>query len=215
MAGHVSDAVIRRLPAYYRHLWELEREGTVQISSQELGERMDLTPSQIRQDINAFGGTGRQGYGYPVKELKDHIRKVIGMDRTHRMIIVGAGRIGAAVADYLSSARAVSPTAALFDRDPSGVPKIAADVPVYPVEELESRIAELDPQIAVLAVPADEAQGMIDRLYALGIRAVWNFAQVDLNYAPDMLVQNVHLGDSLAVLFYRITRREAEEEEGR
>ena len=211
MADHVSDPVIRRLPAYYRHLWELDREGKVQISSQELGERMQLTPSQVRQDINSFGGIGRQGYGYPVKELKEHVRKVIGLDRTQPMIIVGAGRIGGAVVDYLAFAREVFPTLAMFDRDPASAPKTERPVPVYPVDDLEKLVLELKPKIAVLAVPAYEAQTMLDRLYALGIRAVWNFASLYLHYPPDMMVQSVHLADSLAILSYRIGQREAEE----
>ena len=124
MAGHVSDAVIRRLPGYYRHLRELESAGVEQISSQELGERMHLTPSQIRQDINCFGGFGRQGYGYKVSDLKMHIGEILGLDREHTEIIVGAGNIGCAIAKYPTFQREGFRPLAMFDNDPEkiGVP---------------------------------------------------------------------------------------------
>ena len=118
MAGHVSDAVIRRLPGYYRHLRELESAGVEQISSQELGERMHLTPSQIRQDINCFGGFGRQGYGYKVSDLKMHIGEILGLDREHTEIIVGAGNIGCAIAKYPTFQREGFRPLAMFDNDP-------------------------------------------------------------------------------------------------
>ena len=117
MAGYVSEAVIKRLPAYYRHLKELEKEGIHQISSQGLGNRMHLTASQIRQDINCFGGFGRQGYGYSVSGLREHIGHILGVDRTHRMIIVGAGNIGRAVALSDSFPANGFETVAIFDND--------------------------------------------------------------------------------------------------
>ena len=207
MSGYVSDAVIRRLPTYYRHLRELEEEGIVQISSQELGERMQLTPSQIRQDINSFGGFGRQGYGYPVQELREHIRRVMGMDREHRMVILGAGRIGRALADYPSFAREGFTTVAMFDVDPVRFRSGEEGIPVYPAEELEKRMPGLAAAIAVLALPAEAAQETLDRLYDLGIRAIWNFAPVDLAYPQDMVVVNVHLSDSLQILSYRMANQ--------
>ena len=214
MSGIMSDAVVRRLPAYYRHLRELEAEGIGQISSQDLGERMQLTPSQIRQDINSFGGFGRQGFGYPVKELKDHIRTIMGLDRLHRMVIIGAGRIGMAIANYGSFAREGFPTVALFDVDEAKIQKSTEEMPVYPVQELESRLPELEVSMAVLAVPAEVAQETLDRLYALGIRAIWNFAPVDLNYPQDAVVTNVHLSDSLHILSYRMNRMTTGIEQG-
>ena len=214
MSGFMSDAVVRRLPAYYRHLRELEAEGIGQISSQDLGERMQLTPSQIRQDINSFGGFGRQGFGYPVKELKDHIRKIMGLDRLHRMVIIGAGRIGMAIANYGSFAREGFPTVALFDVDEAKIQKCTEEMPVYPIWELESRVPELEVSMAVLAVPAEAAQETLDRLYALGIRAIWNFAPVDLNYPQDAVVTNVHLSDSLHILSYRMNQMTAGIEQG-
>ena len=209
MAGHVSDAVIRRLPGYYRHLRELEEEGAVQISSQELGERMHLTASQIRQDINCFGGFGRQGYGYPVKELKEKLGEILGIDRKHRMVIIGAGRIGLAVANYPSFSREGFETVAMFDIDANKDCGNGKSVPVYGVDELEDRIPELNVSIAVLALPAQAAQVTLDRLYACGVRAVWNFAPVDLKHPEEMELVNVHLSDTLHILSYKMAQHQA------
>ncbi len=204
MGGYVSDAVIRRLPAYYRHLRELEEAGTVQISSQDLGARMQLTPSQIRQDINSIGGLGRQGYGYPVKELREHIRDIMGLRGEHRMAIFGAGRIGKAVADYSGFRREGFVTVGLFDVDPEKARAGYEDVPVYGMEEVEERLPEMRIDLAVLAVPASAAQEVLDGLYALGVRAFWNFAPVDLKYSRDAVVVNAHLSDSLYTLEYHM-----------
>ena len=189
MAGYVSDAVIRRLPGYYRHLRELEAAGVTQISSQELGKRMQLTPSQIRQDINCFGGFGRQGYGYNVSELKGHIGEILGLDRQHQVIIVGAGSIGTAVAHYPTFSREGFKTLAMFD---------------VAVDKIGSRTND----VPVLALPAAHAQETLNRLYEGGVRAIWNFAPTDLNHPDDMIVVNVHLSDSLQILSYRIAHRE-------
>lgn len=207
MSGYVSDAVIRRMPAYYRHLRELEREGVQQISSQELGQRMKLTASQIRQDINSFGGAGRQGYGYQVSELKEHLRKIMGLSREHRMVIIGAGRMGRAIANYASFSREGFLTVGLFDLDPEKIRSAAGLLPVYAMEDLEAEVPRLGPDIGVLALPAEAAQDALDRLYGLGIRAAWNFAPVDLHYPEDMIVVNVHLSDSLHILSYRMNHR--------
>ena len=204
MGGYISDAVVRRLPAYYRHLQELEAEGVVQISSQDLGERMQLTPSQVRQDFNSFGGIGRQGYGYPVRELREHIRELMGLHKEHRMVILGAGRVGRAVADYAGFIREGFITVAMFDPDPARREEPCREIPVYATEELEKRLPGLYASIAVLAVPAEAAQEALDRLYALGIRGFWNFAPVDLKYPRDAVVVNVHLSDSLYTLGYRM-----------
>ena len=206
MAGHVSDAVIRRLPGYYRHLRELEEEGVVQISSQELGTRMGLTPSQIRQDINCFGGFGRQGYGYSVHELKGHLGEILGLDRKHRMVIIGAGRIGNAVANYASFAREGFETVAMFDTDADKCRGDEAGVPVYGMDELESLLPGMNVNVVVLALPAAAAQEALNRVCGLGIRAVWNFAPVDLKHSEDTVVVNVHLSDTLHILSYKMTQ---------
>ncbi len=207
MAGHVSDAVIRRLPGYYRHLRELEAMGVMSISSQELGERMNLTPSQIRQDINCFGGFGRQGYGYKVTELKGHIGEILGLDQQHRLIILGAGNIGCAVAQYPTFSREGFKTVALFDTQENKVGRSLGDIPVKHMDTLEEFIRENVVDIAVLALPKRHAQEALHRLYDCGVRAIWNFAPTDLNHPEDMLVVNVHLSDSLQQLSYRMAHR--------
>lgn len=208
MAGYVSEAVIRRLPGYYRHLRELEASGITQISSQELGRRMQLTPSQIRQDINCFGGFGRQGYGYHVSELKDHIGEILGLDKEHQVIILGAGSIGTAVAHYPTFSREGFRTAAMFDVSKEKIGTRMNDVPVLDMAILEDYLKKNRVDIAVLALPAAHAQTCIDRLYEGGVRAVWNFAPTDLTHPEDMIVVNVHLSDSLQILSYRIAHRE-------
>lgn len=207
MAGHVSDAVIRRLPGYYRHLRELEAAGVTSISSQELGDRMNLTPSQIRQDINCFGGFGRQGYGYRVTELKDHIGEILGLDREHRLIILGAGNIGCAVAQYPTFSREGFRTIALFDTLETKVGRCLGEIPVLHMDRLEEFVSENVVDIAVLALPKRNAQEALTRLYQVGVRAIWNFAPTDLNHPEDMLVVNVHLSDSLQQLSYRMAHR--------
>ena len=208
MAGRVSDAVIRRLPGYYRHLRELEAAGVTSISSQELGERMHLTPSQIRQDINCFGGFGRQGYGYRVSELKGHIGEILGLDKEHRLIILGAGNIGCAVAQYPTFSREGFKTIALFDTQETKVGRSLGDIPVLHMDTLEEYVQTNVVDIAVLALPKRNAQDALDRLYKSGIRAIWNFAPADLNHPEDMLVVNVHLSDSLHILSYRMNEKE-------
>ncbi len=205
---YVSDALIRRLPGYYRHLRELEAEGVQQISSKELGERMHQTPSQVRQDINCFGGFGRQGYGYHVSELKERVGEILGLNHEHRMVIVGAGSIGSAVSRYPSFALEGFRTIALFDRREELIGSQIGELTVHPDSELEAFLDENLVDIAVLAVPKEAAQEVMDRLLAKKIHAVWNFAPLDLQYDPaQCTVVNVHLSDSLQILSYRMAHR--------
>lgn len=204
MAGYVSDAVIRRLPGYYRHLRELEAAGVHQISSQELGRRMQLTASQIRQDINCFGGFGRQGYGYEVSKLKGHIAEILGLDKKHRMVIVGAGNIGRAVANYPSFLREGFQTVAIFDTDPGKVGTEVAGLTVQSTDALEAFFAENQADIGVLAIPAKGAQQILNRLVDKGIKGIWNFAPTDLNHPDSVTIVNVHLSDSLQVLSFKM-----------
>lgn len=208
MAGRVSDAVIRRLPGYYRHLRELEAAGVMQISSQELGERMNLTPSQIRQDINCFGGFGRQGYGYRVSELKGHIGEILGLTQEHVCIILGAGNIGCAVARYPSFSREGFRTIAMFDVAEGKVGTMLDNIPVHHMDELERFLQANRVDMAVLALPRRAAQEAVHRLYESGVRAIWNFAPTDLKHPEDMLIVNVHLMDSLQQLSYRMAHRD-------
>ena len=204
MAGYVSEAVIKRLPAYFRHLKELEQEGVLQISSQGLGDRLGFTASQVRQDINSFGGFGRQGYGYHVAELRKHIGRILGVDRMHKMIIVGSGNIGTAVALADSFQRNGFETVALFDNNASKIGTVIGSLTVQDTDQLKRYLSEHTVDIAVLALPACCAQEVADGLYEHGIRGFWNFAPVDLKLPQDAALVNVHLDEGLQVLSYRM-----------
>lgn len=208
MAGYVSEAVIKRLPGYYRHLRELEATGVVQISSQELGKRMELTASQIRQDINCFGGFGRQGYGYNVSELKGHIGEILGIDKKHTMIIIGAGNVGSAVAQYPSFFKEGFETIAVFDKDPRKIGMKVGSLTVMDIAQMEAFLKDNRADIAMLAVPAPDAQDMMEQVCALNVKAIWNFAPTDLKQEADTIVVNVHLSDSLQILSYKMAHRD-------
>ena len=208
MAGHVSEAVIRRLPGYYRHLRELEKEGIAQISSQELGARMHLTASQIRQDINCFGGFGRQGFGYTVTELREHIGNVLGVDVEHPMIIVGAGNIGRAVARSDSFSSSGFQTMVIFDDDPGKFGMKVGPYVVQDVGNVPRYIEENQVDICVLAVPGEYAQASAESMYQAGIRAFWNFAPLDLKLPKDATVVNVHLEEGLQILSFRMLQKQ-------
>jgi len=208
MAGYVSEAVIKRLPGYYRHLRELEAAGVVQISSADLGRRMELTASQIRQDINCFGGFGRQGYGYNVSDLKGHIGEILGIDKKHAMIIIGAGNVGNAVATYPSFFKEGFETIAVFDKDPRKVGMKTGTLTIMDISEMEAFLQANPADIAVLAVPAPDAQDMMERVCALNVNAIWNFAPTDLKPEADTIVVNVHLSDSLQILSYKMAHRD-------
>lgn len=206
--SRVSDAVVRRLPGYYRHLRELEKAGVTRISSQELGERMGLTASQIRQDINCFGGFGQQGFGYHVSELKMRIAEILGLSRDYHVIIIGAGNIGRAVANYASFGREGFKVQAMFDVSPALIGIDVHGIVVQPLEKLDGWLASHGVDIAVLAVPHASAQKMCDRLIEGGVRAIWNFAPVDLCTPENFPVVNVHLSDTLHILSYRMREQE-------
>jgi len=204
MAGTVSEAVIRRLPGYYRHLQELEKEGVQQISSQKLGRRMHLTASQIRQDINCFGGFGRQGLGYAVPELRKGIGHILGLNQPHRMIIVGAGNIGRAVASYHLFGEIGFEVTAIFDTDPNKIDANIGMMTVQDMRNIQRYIAENKVDICVLAVPSEEAQALADVLCVFGIGAFWNFAPVDLKIPKGIALVNVHLEEGLQILSFRM-----------
>lgn len=209
MAGYVSEAVIKRLPGYYRHLKELEHEGVKQISSQELGERMRLTASQIRQDINCFGGFGRQGYGYSVAGLREHIGRILGVDNKHHMIILGAGNIGRAVALSDSFPANGFKTVAIFDCDEKKIGMNVGGIEVQDVADLKRYLHSEAVDIAVLAVPSAIAQEMADELCASGVRGFWNFAPVDLKLPQEASAVNVHLDEGLEILSFRMMQKQA------
>ena len=208
MAGYVSEAVIKRLPVYYRHLKELEQEGVRQISSQGLGERMGFTASQIRQDINCFGGFGRQGFGYTVSELRMHIGRIMGVDHLHKMIILGAGNIGSAVAMADSFPRNGFETVAIFDSNPAKIGTQIGTLTVQDAAEVKRYLDEHAVDIAVLALPVSCAQEIAEELYGYGIRGFWNYAPLDLKLPRDAATVNVHLDEGLQVLSYRMLHRD-------
>lgn len=201
----VPRAVVSRLPAYYRYLVNLEKAGLVRISSQQLGERMGLTASQIRQDINCFGGFGQQGYGYNVAELRGRIGAILGLTHKYRCIVVGAGNIGLAVSGYAAFRQIGFVVEALFDVRPQALGYTKGGLPVLSVEQLPQYLAENPIDVGVLAVPEGAAQPMCDLLVKGGVKAIWNFAPVDLSVPDGVTLNSVHLQDTLLVLSYYMT----------
>lgn len=208
----ISQAVISRLPRYFRYLGELKDEGVERISSQDLSELMQVTASQIRQDFNNFGGFGQQGYGYNVEYLYDEIGKILGLDKQHNFVIIGAGNLGRALGNYMNFERRGFMFKGMFDRDPELVGRDVRGIKVRPMEELESFIRENDIDIAVLTIPKNSAVEVVDRLVKTQIRAIWNFAHMDLDVPEGIQVENVHLSDSLMKLSYNINRYMKEQE---
>lgn len=205
----ISQAVIRRMPRYYRYLGDLLEEGVERISSNDLSKRMNVTASQIRQDLNNFGGFGQQGYGYNVQFLYDEIGKILGLNKTHNIIIVGAGNLGQALANYGKFERLGFKTIALFDVNPAMKGLSVRGVHIYMLDELEEFCKENKVDIAALTMPKSKADAIANRLVELDIRAIWNFAHVDLDLADkDVVVENVHLSESLMQLSYNIVKNQ-------
>lgn len=202
----ISQAVIRRLPRYYRYLGELLENGVERISSNDLSKRMKVTASQIRQDLNNFGGFGQQGYGYNVKYLYTEIGKILGLEEDHSMIIIGAGNLGQALANYASFERNGFILKSLFDVNPRLEGVTIRGIPVRMLDELEGYLQENDIEIAALTLPKSKAEEVADVLVANGIKAIWNFAHTDLTLPKDVIVESVHLADSLMKLSYNISQ---------
>ncbi len=206
----ISQAVIGRLPRYFRYLGELKYEGVERISSQELSELMKVTASQIRQDFNNFGGFGQQGYGYNVEYLYQEIGKILGLDKKHNLIIIGAGNLGQALANYMNFERRGFIMKGLFDSNPELHGKQVRDIIVQPMDHIMEFVKENEIDIAVLTIPKTSAVEVAEHLVQNGIRAIWNFAHVDLNVPEGIQVENVHLSDSLMKLSYNINRYDTE-----
>lgn len=199
---NISKTVIRRLPRYYRFLGELLRQGVEKISSKALAERMRLTASQIRQDLNCFGGFGQQGYGYNVKELRGEIGAILHLGDKRRVIIIGAGNLGRAIALHIDFPRYGWELAAVFDRDDTLAGESIADVKVRSTAELRAFCGE-PPDMAVLCIPREGAEETVKTLMECGVTAFWNFSHFDIQTCfPDARVENVHLTDSLMILSY-------------
>ncbi len=202
----ISPAVIGRLPRYFRYLGELKDEGIERVSSQELSDIMRVTASQIRQDLNNFGGFGQQGYGYNVEYLYQEIGKILGLDHSHNLIIIGAGNLGQAIANYVNFERRGFLFRGIFDINPSLHGQRIRDMLVQPMEGMEVFVKENNIDIAVLTIPKTEAEETAERLVSYGIKGIWNFAHVDLRLPGHVQVENVHLSDSLMKLSYNIQR---------
>ncbi len=203
----ISTPVIRRLPRYYRFLGELEQEHVERISSKELAQRMGLSASQIRQDFNCFGGFGQQGYGYNVSELREKIGAILGVNERTGVILIGAGNLGKAVTTHLDFRKRGCELIGIFDSNAALHGTITAGLPIRSMDELSAFCAEHKPLVAVLCIPKGAAQELADQLISLGICGFWNFSHFDLKINnPDIIVENVHLGDSLMTLAYCMHR---------
>ena len=207
----ISQAVVRRMPRYYRYLRDLLEQGVERVSSNELSKLMKVTASQIRQDLNNFGGFGQQGYGYNVRFLYEEIGKILGLNQTHKLIIIGAGNLGQAIANYGRFDSLGFVTIALFDINPEIIGKEVRGIKVYSLDELENFCKNNKVDIAALTMPKQSADNTAQRLVELGINAIWNFAHVDLNVNDEkVVVENVHLSDSLMQLSYNIAKNKKE-----
>ena len=203
--ANVPTAVIKRLPRYHRYLGELLREGILRISSAELSKILNVTASQIRQDLNCFGGFGQQGYGYNVKYLYGKISELLGVHEGYRAIIIGAGNLGKALAATHMFERRGVMRLAMFDIDPEIIGKEICGVPVYNVSTLKEFCESEKVDVAVLTVPKDAAAGVAKILAEAGIKGIWNFANTELKLPEyDISIENIHLGDSLMTLCYDI-----------
>ena len=203
----ISQAVIRRMPRYYRYLGELLEDGVERISSNDLSKRMNVTASQIRQDLNNFGGFGQQGYGYNVKFLYEEIGKILGLNQKHNIIVIGAGNLGQALANYAKFEKLGFVITALFDVNPALEGVTVRGIKIHMLDELEDYCKDHVVDIAALTMPKEKADAIANRLVNLGIQAIWNFAHVDLDLIDkDVVVENVHLSDSLMQLSYNIVK---------
>lgn len=203
----ISQAVIRRMPRYYRYLGELLEDGVERISSNDLSKRMNVTASQIRQDLNNFGGFGQQGYGYNVKYLYEEIGKILGLNQKHNIIVIGAGNLGQALANYVKFEKLGFVITALFDVNPALEGVTVRGIKIHMLNELEDYCKDHVVDIAALTMPKEKADAIANRLVDMGIQAIWNFAHVDLDLIDkDVVVENVHLSDSLMQLSYNIVK---------
>jgi redox-sensing transcriptional repressor len=202
---NISDAVIRRLPRYYRQLNELCRRGVVRISSHSLGQEMNITASQIRQDFSCFGEFGQQGYGYNVEELRSEIGHILGVDNNHHLIIIGAGNLGHALLQNFPFSQCGFEVDAAFDVSDAVIGTSIKGVPVYSMAELDTFIGSHQVDVVVLTIPQSIAQDVASHLIEQGIQGFWNFTNMELTSGkPNVQFENIHFADSLLTLSYRI-----------
>lgn len=206
----ISHAVIRRLPRYYRYLGELLEKNVERISSNDLSVIMNVTASQIRQDLNNFGGFGQQGYGYNVKYLRTEIGKILGVGVNHNFVIIGAGNLGQALANYGSFEKNGFVLKGIFDVNPQLDGVLIHEIPVMMMDHLQAFIMEHDIDIAVLTIPKAKANEVAQMLVGTSIKGIWNFVNIDLDVPEDIKVENVHLSESLMRLSYKVESQQEE-----
>lgn len=207
--ANISMPVIRRLPRYYRFLYDLKEKGITRISSRELSQYMGLTASQIRQDLNCFGGFGQQGYGYLVEQLYEEIGHILGMDQVTDAVLLGVGNLGKAVVNHMDFTQRGFRLVGLFDDNPQLAGSTLGDQTIQPTDTLEEFCQAHHPQMAILCIPKEAAPALTKRLLACGIKGFWNFSHYDIVHDhPEAIVENVHMGDSLMTLSYRMGEQE-------
>lgn len=207
----ISSAVINRLPRYYRYLGDLLENDITRISSKELSAKMNITASQIRQDLNNFGGFGQQGYGYNVEYLYSEIKKILGLDKVYNLIVIGGGNIGQALVNYTNFEKRGFVITAVFDINPRLVGMTIRGVEVYDIDKLEDFVKNNKVDVAILTLPRSQAVNVANDLVEWGIKGMWNFSHIDLQMPSDVKVQNVHLTDSLMTLLYKINEVEIDD----
>lgn len=207
----VSIAVVRRLPRYYRYLSDLLKMDITRISSKELSVRMGITASQIRQDLNCFGGFGQQGYGYNVALLYNEIGNILGLNNNYQTIIIGAGNLGQALSNYTNFEKRGFKLTGIFDVDSKVVGKKIKDIEIRHMDDLDEFVKYNKIDIAMLCVPYDYTAAVADRVARLGVKGLWNFSPMDLKLPHDVVIENVHLSDSLMVLGYRLNEKMSDE----
>lgn len=207
----ISMAVIKRLPKYYRYLRELDKNDVDRISSKELSEKIGFTASQIRQDLNCFGDFGQQGYGYNVKELLYQISVILGLNKEYNTVIIGAGNIGQAIANYNSFNKMSFNLKGIFDVNVKLIGLKIRDIEIKDMDEVEEFLRKENIHIAIICVPKNRAQGVADIVTRNGVKGIWNFAPIDLKVNDEVIVENVHLSESLMTLSYLLNERELEE----
>lgn len=204
---NISPAVIKRLPRYYRYLGDLLKSGIDRISSKDLSEKMQVTASQIRQDLNNFGGFGQQGYGYNVEYLYNEIAKILGLDKDYNIIIVGAGNLGTAITNYTDFAKRGFYIRKAFDVKPELIGKKIGEIEILGMDSLPDYIKNNQVDIAAITVPKEIATETATKLVKCGIKAIWNFAPVDLRLPKDVIVETIHLSDTLMRLSYSLKNK--------
>lgn len=209
----ISHAVIKRLPRYRRYLAELQKKNVDRISSNELSNLIGYTASQIRQDLNNFGGFGQQGYGYNIQSLYNEISSILGLDQEYKMVIVGTGNLGQAIANYTHYYKSGFKVTAMFDVNPRLIGLRINDIEVLDSDHLETYLKENTADIGIVCTNKDSAQEVVDKLCAGGVKGIWNFAPTDLNLPESVALENVHLSDSLHSLVYYINRNKQKEKE--